>query len=408
MSKILIGKYEATIYPEQDGYTGAISLGFDGRGRRKRIKRKGRTKEAVKDKLREAVNDLESGIKASPNYTVTDAVTDWLAKGLKGRTGKTVETLSGLAGQHVVPEIGAIKLGRLSADDVDEWLDGLTGKLSTRTLQTVHSILKRSIRQAQARDKVMRNVAELVTTPKGRDGRPSRALTLDQAGAVLEAARTRPLYAYVVLSLMTGIRTEEARALRWDHVQAWTGKDGGWRPVTEVGFDHERFAGCVWRSVRVHGDTKTEKSRRTLELPEEAVTALQQHRTRQAAQRLEAGALWQDHGLVFCTQTGTPLDAHNVRRAFRGVTKAAGLGKTWCPRELRHTFVSIMSDNDVPVEKIADLVGHKGTLVTERVYRHQLKPVITKGAETMNTVFSKQKAAGAEQAPTAQEETKSA
>jgi len=408
MSKILIGKYEATIYPEQDGYTGAISLGFDGRGRRKRVKRKGRTKEAVKDKLKEVVKNLESGIKASPNYTVADAVTDWLAKGLKGRTDKTVETLRGLAEQHVIPEIGAIKLAKLSADDVDEWLDGLTGKLSTRTLQTVHSILKRSIRQAQARDRVMRNVAELVTTPKGRKGRPSRALTLDQATAVLESAKTRPLHAYVVLSLMTGIRTEEARALRWDHVVAWSHEEGGWRPVTEAGFDHERFAVYVWRSVRVDGDTKTEKSRRTLELPKEAVKALKEHRTMQAAWRLEAGALWQDHGLVFCSQVGTPLDAHNVRRAFRGVTKAAGLGKTWCPRELRHTFVSIMSDNDVPVETIADLVGHKGTLVTERVYRHQLKPVITKGAETMNTVFSKQQAASAQDAPTAQEEAKSA
>ena len=54
---------------------------------------------------------------------------------------------------------------------------------------------------------------------------------------------------------------------------------------------------------------------------------------------------------------GTPLDAHNVRRAFRGITKTAGLGKTWSPRELRHTFVSIMSDNDVPVEKISDPSG---------------------------------------------------
>jgi integrase len=408
MSKILIGKYEATIYPEGAGYTGAISLGLDSRGRRKRVKRKGRTKEAVKDKLKEVVSNLESGIKTSPNYTVADAVTDWLAKGLRGRADKTIEILSGLAKQHVIPEIGALKLAKLSADDVDEWLDGLTGKLSTRTLQTVHSILKRSIRQAQARDRVMRNVAELVTTPKGREGRPSRALTLDQATAVLEAAKTRPLHAYVVLSLMTGIRTEEARALRWDHVVAWTGEGGGWRPVTEAGFDHERFAVYVWRSVRVDGDTKTEKSRRTLELPKGAVSALKEHRACQAAQRLEAGGLWQDRGLVFCTQTGTPLDAHNVRRAFRGVTKAAGLGKTWCPRELRHTFVSIMSDNEVPVEKIADLVGHKGTSVTERVYRHQLKPVITKGAETMNTVFSKQNAASAQQAPTAQEEAKSA
>jgi integrase len=46
-----------------------------------------------------------------------------------------------------------------------------------------------------------------------------------------------------------------------------------------------------------------------------------------------------------------------------------------------------MSDNGVPIETIADLVGHAGTAVTEKVYRHQLKPVITKGAETMNTIF---------------------
>jgi integrase len=407
MSKILIGKYEATIYPERGGYTGAISLGFDGTGNRQRVKRKGRTKAVVKEKLIQVVADMEAGLKRAEGYTVAEAVKDWLDKGLKGRADKTVETLRGLAEQHVIPLIGAIKLKELTADHVDEWLDGLTDMLSTRTLQAVHSILKRAIRQAQARDKVMRNVAELVTTPKGREGRPSRALTLDQATAVLEAARTRPLYAYVVLSLMTGIRTEEARALRWDHVQAWTGREGGWRPVTEVGFDHERFAICVWRSVRVDGDTKTEKSRRTLELPEEAVDALKEHRRRQAAWRLEVGAAWEDHGLVFCSQAGTPLDAHNVRRAFRGITKAAGLGKTWSPRELRHTFVSIMSDNDVPVEKIADLVGHKGTLVTERVYRHQLKPVITKGAETMNTVFSKHKAA-AQDAPAAREKAKSA
>jgi len=44
-------------------------------------------------------------------------------------------------------------------------------------------------------------------------------------------------------------------------------------------------------------------------------------------------------------------------------------------------------DNGVPIENIADLVGHASTAVTEEVYRHQLKPVITKGAETMNTIF---------------------
>ncbi|MEU8347889.1 site-specific integrase, partial [Spirillospora sp. NPDC048832] len=217
--------------------------------------------------------------------------------------------------------------------------------------------------------------------------RPSRALTLPQATAVLREAESSPLHAYVVLSLMVGIRTEEARALRWDHVVAWDEEAGTWRPVGEAGFDRDTFAIYVWRSVRSHGDTKTRKSRRTLELPAQAADALRRHHTRQAARRLSAGEAWEDNNLVFCTRTGTALDAANVRRGFRLITAKAGIGQQWTPRELRHSFVSIMSDSGVPLETIADLVGHAGTAVTEKVYRHQLRPVITRGAGAMNTVF---------------------
>ena len=87
-----------------------------------------------------------------------------------------------------------------------------------------------------------------------------------------------------------------------------------------------------------------------------------------------------------CTSRSTSSVAQ-VRRAFKAITKKAGLGENWTPRELRHSFVSLMSDNGVPLETIADLVGHASTAVTEEVYRHQLKPVITRGAEAMNTIF---------------------
>jgi integrase len=391
VSKILIGKHQATIYPEGDGFTGAISLGFDGRGVRQRIKRKAKTKAAVKDRLIQAVKDLEFGIEASDACTVADAVRDWLDKGTRNLGVGTVAGYRILADQHLIPVIGAAKLKRLSADDVDTWLEGLAGKLSTRSLQAVHSILRRAIRQAQTRDKVGRNVAELVTTPKGRPGRPSRSLTLDQATAVLEQAQASPLYAYVVVSLLTGIRTEEARELRWDHAVAWDDDSATWQPVTEAGFAHVRFAIYVWRSVREDGDTKTEKSRRTIELPEMASDALRALRKQQAADRLSAGALWRDHGLVFCTGIGTPLGAGNVRRSLRAITKAAGLGERWTPRELRHSFVSIMSDHGVSIETIADLVGHKNSTVTARVYRHQIRPVIAQGAATMDAIFCTQK-----------------
>jgi len=85
--------------------------------------------------------------------------------------------------------------------------------------------------------------------------------------------------------------------------------------VSEAGFDHEQLAVFVWRADRAGSDTKTLKSRRTLALPRRCAEALREHRVRQAADRLAAGPLWQDHNLVFASTVGTPLDDHNVRRA---------------------------------------------------------------------------------------------
>jgi predicted DNA-binding protein len=90
--KMIIGKYEATIYPEGEGYTGAISLGFDAAGTRRRVKRKGRTKAQVKDKLREVVEDLEAGVSAAEDYTVAEAVSDFLDHGMKGKSRRRSAT----------------------------------------------------------------------------------------------------------------------------------------------------------------------------------------------------------------------------------------------------------------------------------------------------------------------------
>jgi integrase len=144
--------------------------------------------------------------------------------------------------------------------------------------------------------------------------------------------------------LLTGVRTEEARALTWDHVDL-DGDLAAHPPIPPYV--------AVWPSVRTHGDTKTERSRRTLQLSERVVKAVREHHVRQAEQRLLAGDLWQDRGLVFCTSVGSPLDAANARQAFRKITKTAGLGEQWAPRELRTSFVSLTSDSGVPVEEIA-------------------------------------------------------
>lgn len=350
-----------------------VDVGFTPEGKRRRSYVSAKTKTEARAKLLAMRRDQADGLPAEQRgYTVREAVESWLGFGLAGRDQSTVVNRRILAERHVISSLGARRLVDLSAEDVDAWLAEKARTLSTDTVHRLLSILRRSIHRAQSRDLVRRNVALLCEAPRGRAGRPSKSLTLDQADAVLAAAAGTSMHAYVVLSLLTGARTEELRALTWSHLDL----DGD-PPSIEL-----------WHSVRAGGDTKTRKSRRTLELADRCVEVLRVHRREQLELRVRAGATWQDLGLVFSTHAGTELDAANVRRAFRRVVAAAGLdSKTWTPRELRHSFVSLLSSSGVSIEDISHLVGHSSTVVTEKVYRKELRPVLTRGARTMNELF---------------------
>jgi integrase len=379
-------------------WRGELTLGYTGDGKRQRRKVSGKTKAAVVDKLRDLHTQLDKGVTPKAgytHYTVRQAAQDWLAHGLDGRSPKTVTKNQNVL-EPILTVIGARKLRDLTAADVRQALAAMAAGYSTAAVSMGHLALKRAIRHAEANDLVSRNVATLADTPKGQEGRPSKSLTLDQAAAVITAARTQPvmelrpglkdvrrpaalMHAYIVLSLLSGIRTEEARALRWAHVDL-DGDQAASLPVPP----HV----AVWRSVRVHGETKTERSRRTLGLPAAAVQALRTLRESQAEERLAAGDGWQHTGLVFTNHLGAALDAGNVRKMFKRVCTEAGIGDGWTPRELRTSFVSLLSHRGVSIEEIARLVGHASTRTTEIVYRRELRPVITTGAEIMDELFT--------------------
>ncbi|HEX5300437.1 MAG TPA: tyrosine-type recombinase/integrase [Streptosporangiaceae bacterium] len=379
-------------------WRGELTVGYTGDGKRQRRKVSGKTKAAVIDKLRDLRAQLDTGITPKAgyaHYTLRQAAEDWLAHGLEGRSAKTVTKNRNVL-EPILAIIGARKLRDLTAADVRQALAAMAAEYSTAAVSMGHLALKRAIRHAEASDLVSRNVAALADTPKGQEGRPSRSLTLDQALAVITAAATLPvmelrpglkdvrrpaelMHAYITLSLLCGLRTEEARALRWAHVDL-DGDPAARPPVPP----HV----AVWRSVRVHGETKTERSRRTLGLPAAAVQALRAWADSQAGEQQAAGQDWRDTGLVFTTHNGDALDAGNVRKMFKRICAEAGIGDGWTPRELRTTFVSLMSHQGVAIEEIARLAGHASTRTTEIVYRSELRPVITTGAEIMDQLFT--------------------
>ena len=415
-------------------YVGTVSLGYGDTGKRVRRTVRGKTKQEVKDKLDKLHDEIKVGIHTPATYTVRQCVMDWLDS--LELDPHTMATYRGQAEKWIYPKIGAKKLSEFKATDADRFLRDVAKVLSKSSLVKIKSTLVRSIRRAQKYDLIGRNVAEFVDLPQGQPGHPSRAMTEEQASKVLQAASGQPtgfvkvvkvsqgkyaathaatetgelacgtwtrlraavneigtdlttttcrfcrvelgldadadanrrLEALFVLSITLGLRPGELRKLAWDHV------------------DLDNAVIHVWRSASRTGDVKTPKSKRSLVLPQRAVAALRAHKKRQAAERLAAGAAWQDNNVVFCHEDGRMYTSDALNWRFSKMTKRAGIGH-WHAHEGRHTAVSIMSSNGVPLQEISDTVGHKSTHVTETVYRHVIVPAIRGGASVMDAVF---------------------
>ena len=130
------------------------------------------------------------------------------------------------------------------------------------------------------------------------------------------------------------------------------------------------------------GGTKTCRSRRTRALPRWWVEAL---RLLREDQRREQGGSWTTSGLVFAWSAGAELDASNVLGAFRVViSDAEGLNPAeWTPRELRHSFVSLLSNTACRLRRSPRLVGNSSTTV----FRKRIRPVLQAGAVAMDRIF---------------------
>ncbi|MFD6636106.1 site-specific integrase [Micromonospora chalcea] len=116
-------------------------------------------------------------------------------------------------------------------------------------------------------------------------------------------------------------------------------------------------------------DTKTEDSDSILPLPDWTWLALLDHQERQRRERDRLAEVWQDHGLVFPSEVGTPMEPRNLNRHFAGLREKAG-----CPEvrlhDLRHTVVSLLMELGVPPHVVQAIARHADVKITLKVYSH--------------------------------------
>lgn len=372
------GHNEGSIYQRaSDGkWVGSINLGVGPGGKRKRKSFYGNTRKEVADKLRTALHDHEAGLTVDPKrITLGDFLHNWLEESVKPSVRiTTYENYSVLTRTHILPALGHVTLQKLTPQQIQHFLNTKleVGK-STRTVQYLLVLLRRSLGLAVKWGMVQRNVALLVDPPRVQH-KEIQPFTPTQAKQFLEAVQGHKLEALFTVALALGLRRGEALGLRWEDVDL----EGG---TLTVRASLQRAGGKLQLM-----EVKTERSHRVVKLPKFALLSLKAHKVRQIEDRLVAGARWQTTGMVFSTGIGTPYDPRRLNEDFEKALKLAGLPHIRF-HDLRHSAATLLMAQGVPIKMVSELLGHSTTRMTLDVYSHVLDPMRQEAADRMDDLL---------------------
>lgn len=343
----------------------------------KRYYRYGKTEAEATRKIDEVKASARRGLPiTSDTLTVSQYLERWLRSTVAPRVRPaTVRSYEEIIKLHLVPTLGRIRLTKLSQQHIRELLNNkLHSGLSPRRVQMIQGTLRTALNAAMRDDLVHRNVATLVEPVQVRR-RAIEPLAPADAQRLINAASDDELGRLWILILASGLRRGEALGLAWDSV------------------DLDNRTALIHRALqRIRGrglefvDCKTDRSRRTVHLPEVAVKALRAQKLRQVEQRLAAGSLWQDHGLVFTTPLGTPLDPDNVTHRFQQFLERCGLPRQRL-HDLRHGYATLALAGGVDVFTLQANMGHSQISMT-RHYAHVLPALHRDAADRMDRLLS--------------------
>ena len=347
---------------------------------RKRKTIYGKTRKDVAAKLARAVSDREDGLVFDAgNLKVGEYLERWLKDSVEGNVrSRTLSNYQLQVRRHIVPALGRIQLKTLSPAHVQGlYRSKLDAGLAPSSVRYIHAVLHRALKQALRWGLVPRNVTEAVDLPKLVSDEVD-ALTPEDARAFLDAARGDRFEALYVVAVTTGMRRGELLGLRWTDIDL----DGAAR--LRVGRQLQRMRdGSGLQFVTPKGGKG-----RTIRLPVCTVEELKAHRARQAEEKLKAGSLYEDGGLVFATEVGMPLEPSNIdRRSFKPLLEKAGLPDMRF-HDLRHTCATVLLSEGVNAKFVQELLGHADIKLTLGTYSHFLPSMGDQTALAMESALS--------------------
>ena len=399
MKKRKRGNAEGSIYKMNDGrWRAAVMVGWkiapDGRRIPDRRIFTAITRHAVAEALTGALRDRDRGINIKPGkLTLGEFLAAWLENTARPSVRpKTYRSYEQMVRNHLsktvapeqwkerkldaVPGLKDLPLAKLTLARVQQFFnEKLAAGNSPALVSYLRVVLRIALQHALKDDLIVRNVAALSTPPRV-EKKEIVPFTPEQAGRFMKAAMGHRLEALFTVGLAVGLRSGECSGLKWDAVDLETGA-----VVVRYTLQRIKGAGLVLMPP------KSQKSRRTIHLPEICISKLRSHRDRQEQERTLAGSRWEEISYVFTSSIGTPIDDRKILKEFNALSSAAKLPKQRF-HDLRHACCSLLGAQGVPLKVISEILGHSDIRLTQNLYQHVYAEGKRAAAGAMDTLLN--------------------
>lgn len=386
----------SSIYRDGEGlWHGYVSMGRTDAGKPVRRHVRGRTRKEVTQK----VTDLESERARSAHrpssgqqMTVGQWLDEWLIIIERTRKPRTYDNYAGLVRVHC-GRLRRVPLARLAVRDIDDLVHRIAER-SPHSAVAVHRLLRSSFNMAIKRGLLVANPCTHAVVPRVREAE-LEPYTLEECRRLLLAAAEQPNSARWSVALALGLRQGEALGLKWEDIdfedrqlrvrrqvqrRSWHHGCGSTEP------DHRpsqcpRKAGGGW----LFEDVKSRAGRRTLAIPAPLLQQLREHRREQAAHRLAAGPVWQEHDLVFPRPDGLPQHRSVDAKAWASLTRRAGVPRLRL-HYARHTTATMLLAQGVDGRVVMALLGWSQASLLTR-YQHVIDPLRREAAQRIEHAY---------------------
>lgn len=359
---------EGTIYEAPKGsgiWYAQVSLP-DG----KRRKRRASSQREAREKLKQLQAELDQGVDLSVTQpTVAEWCLTWLTTFATNLKPNIRDDYHGILRRYIDgSSIGKRRLDKLTAAEVQAWVNELNTRVKPKTVRNAHARLHKALEVAVRNGYIARNVASKTELPQ-IPSRQIHPLDVNQVKALLKVVEHHRLYALYRLAVNLGMREGELFGLTWSAINFERGTLRIHQQLQRARKDGKQNGPKAF----ILQPTKTKAGERTLKLDDDLIEVLRTHKANQDEERALLGEKWRDPwgDLVFTSDTGGPIFISGLLAHFRGVLKRAELPKIRF-HDLRHTAATLMLADGVPLVTVSKILGHSSPAVTANIYAHAL------------------------------------